>query len=145
MSRNEVWKMERFASRNILQVGNEVLLRDGLLLEQSAGSEIADRMAEYHCFATLICYGPRAATLTSAILEAFDAISIGGMMEEPRQPAFGGSFPTDGLVWSASPVEGKSKSLEGCILRASSRETRVMKQFLSRILEQHGFLPNSGW
>jgi hypothetical protein len=100
------------------------------LLDQTNG-DLSAKMSGYHCFATLICYGPRALELVNGILAAFDGITIGascGIESEPSKY----EYKTETLIWSASPVVGTDKV--GCVLRASSMETRVMREFLSEFL-----------
>jgi hypothetical protein len=110
-----------------------VILRDGLLLDQTNG-DLASKMSGYHCFATLICCGPRAAALANAILMAFDGITIGASCAIDATARSAYSYDTKTLIWSASAVLGGDGENVGCVLRASSEKTRVMRDFLSRFL-----------
>jgi hypothetical protein len=133
MSRGESWLLDRFASRNIIQVADTVILRDGLLLDQTNGA-LAPKMSGYNCFATLICYGPRASALVKSIMAEFDGILIGSSCAVDSSIPSQFEYDTDTLIWAASPVLDGDRVIAGCVLRASSKETRVMREFLRGFL-----------
>lgn len=121
----EVWEFERYASRNILQVGDYLfVLRDGLLLESPQR-----KLERVNCLASLFVFGPRLCAVREKILHDFNQISIGAgpIPLQPSQP--------EGVLWSASPLLNSNKEIVGCVLRASSLETRFMKKFLAGFLE----------
>lgn len=79
---------------------------------------LADRLAPYACYATVILYGTLVEGIAKELDERYKKISIFRQREPP------------GLIWSLSPVRGE----EGRIVRVAGKETEDVKLWLKEAL-----------
>lgn len=140
MAIGEEWCFTRYRSINEVHIGTERVARDVLLLSQTdspASSSIsttspsasprtlrsrtiADRLAPYACYATLLLFGPATSPLAAHFRSVYDGIRL----MQVRKGA-----PED-LLWSFSPLaEGR-----GCIVRVAGTETDRVRAWLKEQL-----------
>ena len=136
MAIGEEWCFTRYKSTNEVHIGTERVARDVLLLAQpdAAASPpgaatttrtlrartIADRLAPYACYATLLLFGPAAAPLAAHFRGAYDGL---------RQMQVRKGAP-EGLLWSFSALaDGR-----GCIVRVAGTETDSVRAWLKEQL-----------
>lgn len=126
-SRGEEWQFARYLSVNEVFVDGVRIARDATLLEGDAEEKdvpplpkrsLADRLAPYACYATLILYGPLVEGPVKELDERYHGISVFRQREPP------------GLIWSLSPVKGE----EGRIVRIAGKETEDVKVWLKEAL-----------
>ena len=142
MAIGEEWCFTRYKSTNEVHIGTERVARDVLLLAQPSSSTsppspsatapaapprtlrartIADRLAPYACYATLLLFGPAAAPLAAHFQGAYDGL---------RQMQVRKGAP-EGLLWSFSALaEGR-----GCIVRIAGTETDRVRAWLKEQLK----------
>jgi len=145
MAIGEQWCFTRYRSINEVHIGTKRVARDVLLLSQpdsftstSAPSSaptatapcrpprtlrsrtIADKLAPYACYATLLLFGPATTALMEHFRSAYDGI---------RQMQVRRGAPED-LLWSFSSLaEG-----QGCIVRVAGMETDRVRAWLKEQL-----------
>lgn len=128
-SRGEEWQFARYMSVNEVFVDGVRVARDATLLEgdsTAANSDVpplprrllADRLAPYACYATVILYGPLVEGLVKELDGSYEKISVFRQRDPP------------GLIWSLSPVRGE----EGRIVRVAGKETEDVKVWLKQAL-----------
>lgn len=127
-SLGEEWVFSRYHSVNEVWVDEKRVARDVLLLEEdpaetdAAGQvprrTLADRLAPYSCYATLLLHGPVVQDVVSDINAEYRTISV-----------FKTGAPA-GLIWSASPIaDGR-----GCVVRVAGKDTQTVKSWLGHAL-----------
>lgn len=128
----EVWVMGYYASTNELVVGDTVLARERMVLDNAGYdtslsaskpmrlSPVAKRLAPYHVYATVLIYGPKFARLRAHFDALVDATS---QFQVPRPP---------GLLWSYSPLG------EVGVVRVAGLETEDVRDWLRGALEEGG-------
>lgn len=101
----ETWGFERYASRNEVRQGSEVVIRDSMVLDQPPSlpaplsqPSLAARCAPFGCYATIYLLGPASQGCISSLLTEFAKIQ--------QRPLRAGGSPA--LLWSIS-VLGESK------------------------------------
>ena len=150
MAIGEEWSFTRYRSINEVHIGTERVARDVLLLSQADSSvpaptaatttatpvtttsspsvppptlrprTLADKLAPYACYATLLLFGPATTALTAHLASAYDGI---------RQMQVRRGSP-EALLWSFSPLaDGR-----GCIVRVAGTETDRVKAWLKEQL-----------
>ena len=110
------------------------IAKDVMLLEQEKGGEktsrwdgvlpvrkLADRLAPYSCYATVILYGPAIRETLSDISQRCESISVFKKISPPP------------LLWSFSWV---GPQREGGIIRVAAMDTEGARDFLKELL--HG-------
>ncbi|KAJ1547401.1 hypothetical protein HK405_005957, partial [Cladochytrium tenue] len=119
-------------------------LRDDAQLPGSGGgdseSSYAWRVRPYHCFATLVLAGGRAARLARSALVAFAALPrVGGDARRRRrqQPGIDDDDDSEApprLVWTASPLVGLGPTTAGqeygAVVRVAGVDTWEVREFL---------------
>jgi urease accessory protein len=99
-ARGERWAFARYASRNEVRIGGELVLADGVRLDADQGPPLPRRLAGVELLATIVILGPRVAATARDLLQAV------------------GQLPADG----AAPVLAAASPLaDGAILRLASR------------------------
>lgn len=127
----EDWSFSRYYSLNELWVDGKRVARDAMLLEdtqpplangplQFPARTIADRLAPYSCYATVLMYGSLAAGTIRSLLESYSAITL--FKRAARPP----------LIWSVSTICNG----HGCVLRVAALETEVVRNWLGTALSQ---------
>ena len=147
MAIGEEWCFTRYKSTNEVHIGTERVARDVLLLAQPSSPTsppgaapattttttspaapprtlrartIADRLAPYACYATLLLVGPATAPLAAHFRGAYDGM---------RQMQVRKGAP-EGLLWSLSALaDGR-----GCIVRVAGTETDRVRAWLKEQL-----------
>lgn len=127
----EEWAFERFYSVNEVWIEDKRIARDALLLEETPAAKssdgkglelpprsVADRMAPYGCYATVLMYGTLAQPTIQYLLESYSDITIFKHSSRPT------------LVWSVSPLCGG----KGCVLRVAALETEEVRTWLRSAL-----------
>ncbi|WP_170229221.1 urease accessory protein UreD [Polyangium fumosum] len=92
---------------------NRLLVLDALTLENTAESNIAERMGRFDGFATAVLVGPRIETAAAALVESL-----------ARQPLRSPDHARNPLLATASPLPG------GAVLRVASEEPEAVAAFL---------------
>jgi urease accessory protein len=122
----EYWAMGYYASTNELVVGDRILARERMVLDNGEHkgdslSPTARRLAPYHVYATVLVYGPQFARLRAHL----DALSEGtSQFQVPRPP---------GLLWSYSPLS------EVCgIIRLAGLEVEDVRDWMRIAFEEGG-------
>ena len=125
-SLGEEWVFSRYYSLNEVWVGGKRVARDVLLLEDTDKTvellqrrTLADRMAPYSCYATLILYGPLVQGVIQGIKSEYALISV----YKTRTPTH--------LIWSVSPILNEN----GCVVRIAGKDTESVKQWLGNALK----------
>ena len=150
MAIGEEWCFTRYRSINEVHIGTERVARDVLLLSQVDSSfpattttttttaattatspspprprtlrprTLADKLAPYACYATLLLFGPATTALAAHLASVYDGI---------RQMQVRRASP-EALLWSFSPLaDGR-----GCIVRVAGTETDRVKAWLKEQL-----------
>lgn len=133
-SLGEEWKFWRYYSVNDLWVNGHRIAKDVMLLEQKGGEthdsrwgcalperSLADRLAPYSCYATVILYGPAMCETLHNVFQRYEKITV-----------FKQAFPAQ-LLWSFSWV---GPQREGGVIRVAAIETESVRNFLKESL--HG-------
>ena len=131
----EEWAFSRYFSLNEVWIENKRVARDALLLEeeqlvpetQSSTIEnplpprrLADQLAPYSCYATVIIYGPLTQDTIRYLAAQYEGTTV---FKCPKRPD---------LIWSFSPIcEGR-----GCVLRVAGKETESVKHWLGAALHR---------
>lgn len=127
----EDWSFSRYYSLNELWVDGKRVARDAMLLEESLpplshgqmhlpARTLAERLAPYSCYATVLLYGPLTASTIKSLLDDFSTITV--FKHAARPP----------LIWSVSTLCGG----RGCVLRVAARETEEARTWLGIALLQ---------
>ncbi|WOO77392.1 Urease accessory protein D [Vanrija pseudolonga] len=127
---DEVWAMAYYSSTNEIVVGDEVIARERMVLDNRAHdtgdvgsglSPAAVRLAPYHVYATVLLEGPHFAQLRAHMDKVVDGTS---QFQLPRPP---------GLLWSYS-----SLSDTGGIIRVAGLEVEDVRDWLRAALTAGG-------
>ncbi|KAI0778490.1 UreD-domain-containing protein [Trametes elegans] len=124
-SLGEEWVFSRYYSLNEVWVEGRRIARDATLLEESdsdpsdlAQRSLAESLAPYSCYATVIIYGDLVQDTIRHLSAAYSSITV-----------FKQSVPPT-LLWSLSPIcDGR-----GCIVRVAAKETEDVKIWLGKAL-----------
>ncbi|KAL6310045.1 UreD-domain-containing protein [Sparassis latifolia] len=122
----EEWVFSMYYSLNEVWVDGERLAKDVMFLQEQDDVQslprrtLANTLAPYSCYATLILYGATVQSSLRHLAAEFEAITV-----------FKHSSPPD-LIWSFSLIrEGK-----GCVVRVAARETEDVKHWLGGALKE---------
>ncbi|KAI0936630.1 hypothetical protein AcV5_004720 [Taiwanofungus camphoratus] len=126
-SLGEEWVFSRYYSMNEVWVHDERIAKDVMLLEGEEANighlptrTLADTLAPYSCYATVIMYGPLVQSTIRHLSGEYEAISVFRHTEPPH------------LLWSFSLIrEGK-----GCVVRVAAKETEDVRAWLGSRLKQ---------
>lgn len=120
----EDWVFSRYYSENEIRIEGRCVIKDVMLLDDKEiiasplkHRTLADRLAPYSCYATLILCGPLVQTVVNRLREEYDKISV---MKTIRPQA---------LLWSMSDV---AKGVS--IVRVAALETETVKRWLKDAL-----------
>ncbi|BEI82959.1 hypothetical protein CcaverHIS002_0308270 [Cutaneotrichosporon cavernicola] len=122
----EYWAMGYYASTNELIVGNHILARERMVLDNAGHtghslSPAASRLAPYHVYATVLVHGPEFARVRAHLEALADATS---QFQVPRPP---------GLLWSYSPLN------DVCgIIRVAGLEVEDVRDWMRGAFEEGG-------
>lgn len=118
---SEKWAFESYESRNEIRVGDTIIARDVLLLEQDSltGNSIAERSEPYSCYATLFLVGPDVKTTKERIRKDFETIEQ--RVVQPSQTK--NKLP---VIWSCSALWNE----EGIIVRVAGLTTEDVRYWL---------------
>ncbi|KAH9937167.1 UreD-domain-containing protein [Fomitopsis serialis] len=123
-SRGEEWVFSRYYSMNEVWIGDRRLAKDIMLLEEQETIRslpprtLADSLAPYSCYATLIMCGP----LVESTLGSLSA-------EYGRTTVFKHASPPE-LLWSLSAIGDGA----GCVVRVAATETETVRNWLNERL-----------
>ena len=125
-SLGEEWLFSRYYSLNEVWVDGKRIARDPMLLEERDASPgpltprtLADTLAPYSCYATVIMYGSLVQETIKNLNAAYSAITV---FKQAGPPS---------LLWSLSSIcDGK-----GCVIRVAAKETEDVKNWLGKALE----------
>ncbi|KAH9947913.1 UreD-domain-containing protein [Amylocystis lapponica] len=124
-SLGEEWVFSRYYSLNEVWVDGERIARDAMLLEEQQSDihalptrTLADTLAPYACYATVIMYGPLVQGVLRQLAAEYEAISVFKCTSPPN------------LVWSLSTI----RQGRGCMVRVAAKETEDVKTWLSGAL-----------
>ena len=130
-ARGEEWAFARYYSVNevFVEDGGVRSARDVVLLEGADTAStpmlprrtLADRMAPYACYATLLLYGPRVQAIVRELEDRMRAVTVFQVREAMD------------VLWSLSPVRGEAGN-EGRIVRVAGKETEDVKKWLKDAL-----------
>ncbi|TCD69957.1 hypothetical protein EIP91_005546 [Steccherinum ochraceum] len=122
----EEWVFERYYSLNEVFVDGRRVARDATLLEDKplvptdlTQRTLAEKMAPYACYATVLFYGPLTALTREQLWAAYQATTVFKQATRPN------------LLWSFSPLcEGK-----GAVVRVAALESEDVRNWLSVALK----------
>ena len=134
-SLGEEWQFWRYYSVNDVWANGRRVAKDVMLLEQEKDGEaknsrwkdalpmrtLADRLAPYSCYATLILYGPTMQETLHGVSKRHEKISVFKQTSIPS------------LIWSFSWIGSER---EGGVIRVAATETESVRNFLKELL--HG-------
>ncbi|KAJ7092597.1 UreD-domain-containing protein [Mycena epipterygia] len=114
-ARGEDWAFARYYSANEIVVDGTRVAKDVMLLEHQAagGRALADKLAPYACYATLLLYGPRVQGVIGALAEEYGRIQV-----------FKTGAP-EGLLWSLSAFGDG-----GAVVRVAGMEWEAVRRWL---------------
>ncbi|ODO05278.1 urease accessory protein [Cryptococcus wingfieldii CBS 7118] len=121
----EIWSMDMYASTNEVVVGDKLVMRERMVLENSPAtnspelSPIAKQLSPYNIYATLLVIGPHFADLIKYIKSYGDRMRQFQLTTPP------------GLVWSFSEVDEK---LGAGVVRVAARETEDVRRWLRAVM-----------
>ena len=132
-SLGEEWEFWRYYSVNDVRVNGRRVAKDVMLLEQGKGGEVgnsrwkdalpsrtlADRLAPYSCYATVILYGPAIRATLCDVSQRCEKISVFKQASPPP------------LLWSFSWV---GPEREGGVIRVAAMDTEDVRNFLKGLL-----------
>lgn len=133
-SRGEEWAFERYYSLNEVFVDGHRIARDVTLLEEpvntprSASTQarntlphrsLADRMAPYACYATVLLYGPLTKVTRTQLTAAYQSMTIFKQSALPN------------LLWSYSPLCEEN----GAVVRVAAIEYEDVRNWLCVALQ----------
>ncbi|KAH9944121.1 UreD-domain-containing protein [Epithele typhae] len=124
-SLGEDWAFAKYYSLNEVWVDGKRIAKDALLLEDRDSTHkpfalrsLAESLAPYSCYATIIIYGALVEDTIAHLTAAYEVITV-----------FKQASPSS-LLWSLSPIcEGK-----GCVVRVAATETEDVKNWLKAAL-----------
>jgi urease accessory protein len=123
---DEHWAFTRYASHNELFVEGQRVARDVMLLQNEVEDNpspnkrtLADRLAPYSCYATLLLHGPLVQEVIDDFSRRFASLSI-----------FRRTRP-DEIIWSFSSTTGS-----GAIVRVAGKDTEGVKNWLKASLKR---------
>ncbi|WVQ73217.1 hypothetical protein IAR50_002783 [Cryptococcus sp. DSM 104548] len=128
-SDEEIWSMDKYASTNEVMVGDKLVMRERMVLENPPAtnsqelSHIAHQLAPYNIYATLLIIGPHFASLGKYIKSYGDRMRQFQLATPP------------GLVWSFSEVDEK---LGAGVVRVAARETEDVRRWLRAVMAGGG-------
>lgn len=117
----EVWAMESYNSLNAILLGDRVIMRDRMLLDNTTNA-VAPRMKPFNIYATILIYGPHLASLLTFLEE---------LCTRTRQ--FQARRPPD-PVWAFSPVEDAA----GGVVRVAGVEVENVRRWVREMMEAGG-------
>lgn len=128
----EVWAMDHYGSSNEVFLGEELIMRERMVLDNpdtsytpnrsaSRPSKTARQLAPYHVYATVLILGPQTATLQAYLHQRSLATS---QMQINR--------PQD-LLWAYSQTHE-----QGGVLRVAGKEVEGVKSWLRSVLDEGG-------
>ncbi|KAK4689534.1 urease accessory protein, partial [Tremellales sp. Uapishka_1] len=129
----EIWAMDSYASTNEVVVGDRLIMRERMVLDNPIPAEstanpkddqlskVACRLAPYHIYSTILIHGPHFASLIRRLNDMTDRTT---QFQLPRPP---------GLVWSFSPIEDT-----GGVLRVAGVEVESVRKWLRETLAAGG-------
>ncbi|KAI9060612.1 UreD-domain-containing protein [Trametes sanguinea] len=124
-SLGEEWAFSRYYSLNEVFVDGKRIARDATLLDEPDSPEgpliprtLAQRMAPYSCYATVIMYGDLVKRTCQNLSAAYSAITV---FKQNRPPP---------LLWSLSPICDE----KGWVLRVAGKDTEDVKVWLGKAL-----------
>ncbi|KAJ7589455.1 UreD urease accessory protein-domain-containing protein [Mycena floridula] len=110
----ENWAFSRYYSVNEVIIAGKRVAKDVMLLESE---RLAEKLAPYSCYATLILCGPLVHNVVEHLAAEYSKISV---MKCSR--------PAE-LLWSMSPIDE-----HGTIVRIAGRDTEIVKRWLAEAL-----------
>ena len=124
-SLGEEWVFSRYYSLNEVLVDGRRIAKDALLLDKDNSDaspllprSLADSLAPYSCYATVIMYGALVQETMQRLSGAYGAITV---FKQHAPPA---------LIWSFSSICAG----EGCVVRVAAKETEDVKNWLGTAL-----------
>lgn len=132
----EEWTFSRYRSENVVVLDSEskVLANDVLLLEHThpapttpspdCTTSYHHRVAPYHCYATLLLFGPSTSALLATLAASFARIT-----QYPQ------SNPYE-LVWSFSALHHGSAGIARC----AGRSTEAVREWVREVLAAGGIV-----
>jgi urease accessory protein len=123
MARGEEWQFQRYRSENEVFIGQERVLKDVMLLENSLSTEdggkssLASAMAGYSCYANLFFFGPATATL-----QAHFAVLMQSVMQYRSSSA-------PSFIWSYSELLSDKPA---AVVRVAGKSTEQVQEWLCR-------------
>lgn len=124
-SLGEDWAFARYYSLIEVFVDGKRIARDAMLLERQSEDTaplpprtLANKLAPYSCYATLLMHGPLVQDSIRNIRAQYEQITV-----------FKRSRPDD-LIWSMSPID-----LGGAVIRVAGKGTEDVKQWLKFALQ----------
>lgn len=125
-SLGESWAFSRYYSLNEVVVEGKTIAKDIMLLDDKEmdtlplpGRGLADRLAPYSCYATLILYGPLVQRVIHDLVEQYQRISV---MKSTAPPE---------LLWSLSSIMDGAPA---AVVRVAGKETELVKKWLGDAL-----------
>jgi urease accessory protein len=127
-SLGENWVFKRYYTLNEVFLNGRRIVRDIMLLENDAMSiptsrpgKLADRLAPYSCYATLILYGP-----------LLEEVNLDLQKRQETTVIMKVNVPTD-LIWSLSSIEDCNAGL-GTVVRIAGKGPEVVKHWIGDVL-----------
>ncbi|KAI0756699.1 UreD-domain-containing protein [Daedaleopsis nitida] len=125
-SLGEEWVFSRYYSLNEVWVDGKRIVKDAMLLEEREPSSgplvprtLAESLAPYSCYATVIMYGPLVQDTLGHLHAKYGEITV---FKQHAPPS---------LIWSFSPIcDGK-----GSVVRVAAKETEDVKNWLRDALQ----------
>lgn len=120
----EEWAFSRYYSKNEVWLENRLLAKDAMLLEEQQAvpslppRTLADSLAPYSCYATLIMCGPLVHNALTALSADFSRLTVF------KQAS------THDLLWSFSAIGDGA----GCVVRVAGTETELVRNWLGEQL-----------
>ncbi|RPD64878.1 UreD-domain-containing protein [Lentinus tigrinus ALCF2SS1-7] len=125
-SLGEEWVFSKYLSLNEVWIEGKRVAKDSLLLEERDSlpgpltpRTLAESLAPYSCYATLIMYGMLLEDTICHLTAAYTAITVFKQHAPPP------------LLWSLSPIcEGR-----GCVVRVAAKETEHVRSWIGNALK----------
>lgn len=127
----EIWSMDSYGSTNEVWVGEERIMRERMVLDNShfglkAGdslSPVANQLSPYNVYATVLILGPHFATLFSYLTYLSDHTRQFQLKKPP------------GLTWSFSEIDDK---LQAGVVRIAACEVEDARKWLREVMTAGG-------